>query len=238
MCGRFSLSVYQLDLVEEFGVQDIPPGYRQRYNIAPSQEVLAITVDADGAPRPAWLRWGLIPAWAKDPSIGNRMINARAETIADKPAFRHAFTHRRCLVLADGFFEWQRAGSRKVPIRVRLASGKPFALAGIAERWQPERQEAVESCAIVTTSASDFMKPIHDRMPVILGRRERERWLDPAAEREELLGVLRPYDGADLEAYPVSTLVNSPANDRPEVFEPADPEEDAEEETLALPGLG
>ncbi|HEV2131246.1 MAG TPA: SOS response-associated peptidase, partial [Longimicrobiaceae bacterium] len=173
----------------------------------------------EGAPRTVRLRWGLIPAWAKDPAIGNRMINARAETLAEKPAYRQAFAKRRCLVLADGFYEWQRVGGRKVPMRIRLASGRPFAIAGIAERWQPAGGEPVESCAIVTTAASTFMQPIHDRMPVILGRGERSRWLEPSTDTAELLELLQAASQSELDAYPVSLLVNSPANDRPGLIE-------------------
>ncbi len=222
MCGRFSLSISQLELVEEFGLADLHEDYQPRYNIAPTQEVLALVADADGDPWPVKLRWGLIPSWAQDPAIGNRMINARAETLAEKPAYRNAFAKRRCLVLADGFYEWQRVGGRKVPMRIRLASGRPFAIAGIAERWQHGRAEAVESCALVTTAANPFMQPIYDRMPVILDREERARWLDPRATSEELLQLAREGSHVDLDAYAVSTLANSPTSDGPEVIEPAE----------------
>jgi putative SOS response-associated peptidase YedK len=225
MCGRFTLVASKDELAEEFDLDDLPADWRPRYNVAPTQEVFALLAGADGARRSGWLRWGLIPAWAKDPAIGNRMINARAETLGERPAFRNAFAKRRCLVLADSFYEWQRMGGRKVPMRIRLASGRPFAIAGIAERWRPVGGEPLESCAIITTAANPFMQPIHDRMPVILDRAARSRWLDAGASAEELHALLEAGRSSDLEAYPVSLLVNSPANDRPEVIEPLPPTE-------------
>ncbi len=220
MCGRFSLGSTSLDLAAEFGLTDLPDDYSPSYNIAPTQPIWAVVADRAASLQAVKLRWGLIPSWAKDDTIGNRMINARAETIAEKPAYREAFARRRCLIIADGFYEWQRSGKAKVPMRIHLATGRPFALAGIWERWQPPGREPVHSCVIITTAASDFVRPIHDRMPVILGRAERKRWLDPAAQQSELLGLLRPYVGTDLSAYPISRLVNSPLHNGPEVVEP------------------
>jgi len=218
MCGRFSLGSPESELYEEFGL--LPPDdYRPRYNIAPSQDVLAVAGTGDAA-RLGRLRWGLVPAWAKDPSIGNRMINARAETLAEKPSFRDAFRRRRCLVLADGWYEWRREGSRKTPMRITLRSGRPFAFAGIWERWSPADAEPLLTCAIVTRAAVPAVAPVHDRMPLVLGPEERRHWLDPEADSAALQQLLRDEPAADLVAYEVSTRVNSPRNDDPECIEP------------------
>ena len=166
------------------------------------------------------MRWGLIPFWAKDYSIGNRMINARAETVDTSAAFRRAFERRRCLVVADGFYEWLKVGKARVPMRVALSSGEPFAFAGLWETWRSPEGEQVASCTIITTTPNAVMEPVHNRMPVILSRDAESEWLDmtgarPAAKLKELLV---PYAGQDLEVYEVSTLVNSPRNDTPEVM--------------------
>jgi putative SOS response-associated peptidase YedK len=220
MCGRYTLATSEAALQAEFGLDEIPADYRPRYNIAPSQEVLAVIRDGDRL-RAGWLRWGLIPFWAKDPSIGNRMINARAETLATKPAFRQAFERRRCLIIADGFYEWQAEGAVKVPYWIHREGRRPFAFAGLWDRWRPPEGEPIVSCAIVTTRATEALRPIHERMPVILPPGARERWLDPDAGREELMALLTPYPGADLAAHAVTTLVNSPRNDIPECIAPA-----------------
>jgi putative SOS response-associated peptidase YedK len=218
MCGRFSLKASPDDVQKWLGMPP-PPGYRARFNIAPLQEVLTLVADADGEAHPRLLRWGLVPFWAQDPAIGNRMINARAETVAEKPAYRSAFARRRCLVVADGFYEWQPRPQGKQPMRIRLASEAPFTFAGLWEQWGKGRNP-LETCTIITTVASGVMEPIHDRMPVILTGAERARWLDPRTPAEELGGMMRPYPGADLEAYPVSTLVNNPIHDAEECLAP------------------
>ena len=165
------------------------------------------------------MRWGLIPHWAKNASIGNRMINARAETVAEKPAFRDALRRRRCLVLADGFYESQRAGGAKRPMRIVMQSGEPFAFAGLRPVWKDSDGNRIPSCAIITTVANDLLAPIHDRMPVILPRDMEEFWLDPSIDGPRALGsVLNPYPDEEMEAFEVSTLVNSAANDGPEVI--------------------
>lgn len=217
MCGRFTLKAGPEEIQGAFGTAP-PPGYRPRYNIAPSQEVLAITAEEDGR-RARYLRWGLVPFWARDPAIGNRMINARGETLADKPAYRNAFAHRRCLVLADGFYEWQRRPEGKRPMRVRYRGERPFALAGLWERWGTGAHP-LETCTIVTTGPNALMEPIHDRMPVVLDGEGVEQWLRPDAPRDELLALLRPCPPDGLEVYEVSTLVNSPAHDLPECLDP------------------
>jgi putative SOS response-associated peptidase YedK len=224
MCGRFSLKTTPDTLERIFG-HAAPAGYGPRYNIAPTQHVLAI-VAGEGPERSAMLRWGLIPFWAKDPSIGNRQINARSESVREKPAFRNAFRQRRCLILADGFYEWQRRADGKRPMWIRPPDGQPFAFAGLWERWD-RGVEPVVSCTILTTDASPFMMPIHDRMPVILGEGARRAWLAEEAEESELLGLIAQVHELELQAHEVSTMVNSPANDLPECLDPIDPEPEA-----------
>jgi putative SOS response-associated peptidase YedK len=219
MCGRFTLSTSPDALQRAFPTLGIPPDYRPRYNIAPTQSVLAVRVE-EGEPRACWLRWGLVPFWAKDPAMGNRMINARAETVATKPSFRNAYRQRRCVVLADGYYEWMKVGPTKVPMRIRLPDDSPFTLAGLWERWAPSGGEPLETCTLITTAATPGVAAIHDRMPVILEEDARRRWLDPATPTGELGALLTGYDGV-LDAYAVSTVVNSPANDRPDCLVPA-----------------
>ena len=223
MCGRFSLKTTPDTLERIFG-HAVPPGYRPRYNVAPGQEVLAILSDADGE-RAAMPKWGLVPFWAKDPSIGNRMINARAETVADKPAFRDAFRRRRCLVLADGFYEWRRLPERKQPMWVQLQSGEPFAFAGLWERWD-RGQEPLQTCTILTTGANEFMRPIHERMPVILDGEVAAEWLASGTEDTRLHEIIEESRELPLQAHAVSTLVNRPANDLPECIAPITEEKD------------
>lgn len=223
MCGRFTLTAKPQAVADAFGLDEAPAELAPRWNIAPSQAVAAI---ANAAPRRlAWFRWGLVPSWAKDPAIGHRMINARAETAADKPSFRAAFRRRRCLVVADGFFEWRRDGRLKTPMHIRMRSHEPFAFAGLWEVWQPPGPPdtpPLRTCTILTTAPNDLVAPIHDRMPVILPRAAWDLWLDPDDPgRDALEPLLRPCPAAGMEAYPVSTLVNSPANDRPECIAPA-----------------
>jgi putative SOS response-associated peptidase YedK len=169
------------------------------------------------------MRWGLIPRWAKDPSIGNRMINARAETVASKPAFREAFQGRRCLLPADGFYEWKRCGARKQPMYLRMLDGRPFAFAGLWARWRPEGGEPVESCTILTTEPNELVADIHKRMPVILPPQDYGPWLDPETrDPARLSGMLQPYSAEEMIAYPVSTRVNRPEHDDPDCVEPVE----------------
>ena len=179
-----------------------PPEMVLRYNIAPTQAVAIVQIAAGTSVR-RWqmVRWGLIPSWAKDASIGNRMINARGETLADKPAFRAAFRRRRCLVPADGYFEWQKTGSVKQPYYIRLCDDRPFAMAGLWESWlNPTTNEPLQSCTIITTQANQLTQPIHDRMPVILDAADYELWLDPQLQDPERLGaLLRPFEGPRCE---------------------------------------
>ena len=204
---------------------EVPEELAPRYNIAPSQPVAVIA--NTGVNRVELYRWGLIPSWAKDPTIGDRMINARAETLAEKPAFRGIFRKRRCLVLADGFYEWkQEPGARgKTPMYIRMASGQPFAFAGLWDAWRPEEGDAIQSCAIVTTGPNQLMQMIHTRMPVILAPEAYPRWLDPAEQSpERLVGLLQPFPAEAMTAFPVSRYVNRPQNDSPECIVPASPD--------------
>ena len=219
MCGRFSLATDTEELALRFGFEGGGSPRLARFNIAPGQETL--TVVGDGSRNSArFMRWGLIPSWAKDASAGSRMINARAETIDARPAFRNAFERRRCLVLADGFYEWMKVGRRRTPVRVILRSGEPFAFAGLWETWRSPEDDVVASCAIVTTTPNAVLQPIHNRMPVILPREAESLWLDTGrASPDELRELLAPYPAADMEAYEVSNLVNSTGNDTPYVIE-------------------
>lgn len=224
MCGRFTLRSPAGVVAEEFGLLDVEP-LRPRYNIAPTQPVAVIrrSPKSRDAPRQlVMLRWGLVPSWAADPKIGNRLINARAETVAEKPAFRAALRRRRCLVAADGFFEWRRTGSAKQPYFIRRVDDRPFAFAGLWEIWEGPDHTLLESCALITTEANALMASIHDRMPVILSPDHYALWLDPAMEDpRQLLPLLRPCPSEAMVAHPVSTHVNDPRHDDPRCVVPA-----------------
>jgi putative SOS response-associated peptidase YedK len=213
MCGRFTLATPGQTIAEAFELSAAPE-LRPRYNIAPTQPVAAIRAAGAAGRELVMLRWGLIPSWAKDAAIGDRMINARGETVAEKPSFRAPLRSRRCLVLADGFFEWKREGERKQPYHIRMRDRRPFAFAGLWDRWAPPGGEPVESCTIVTTEPNELMAAIHDRMPVILPAAAHALWLDPAVrESERLQELLQPFDPDAMEAFSVSPRVNSPRND-------------------------
>ena len=236
MCGRYSLIADIGELQERFGFDGSELTHAPRYNVAPTQ--MALTVTNGSERRGSYMRWGLIPSWAKSASVGNRMINARAETVAEMPSFRTALQRRRCLVLADGFYEWQGKGSSRRPMRITMASGEPFAFAGLWDAWRDPKGEVVRSCAIITTSANESLSPIHDRMPVILPRELESLWLDhDIQDYAALAGILSPYpNDRALDAYEVSTLVNSPANDTPELVVPVGQAgADSEGSALRLP---
>ena len=219
MCGRFTLTSNLNDLQGRFDFETGNLDRRPQYNIAPTQQVL--TVVNDGGRRAELMRWGLIPFWAKDPKIGNRMINAVGETAATKPAFRAAFKKRRCLVLADGFFEWRRDGKQKIPTYIFLKSKEPFAFAGLWETWKAADGEVVKSCTIITTEPNEFVSPIHNRMPVILSGETEALWLDPMTEKSDTLTpLLIPSPPEYLDSYEVSDVVNSPKNSGPECIVP------------------
>jgi len=218
MCGRYALHTHPDIIVLQFGVAEAPQ-MKPRFNIAPTQEapVVRVRVDPEQKRELALLRWGLIPSWSKDPSIGARMINARAESVAEKPSFRNAFRRRRCLVPADGYYEWKVEAGRKQPYILQLASGEPFAMAGLWEQWRSPEGKLIETYAIVTTEATGTARQIHDRMPVILAQPEYEAWLCSADPGE----LLRPWAGAAFSARRVSPRVNSPRFDDPQCLDEA-----------------
>ncbi len=217
MCGRFLLLTSGRDVAEAFDLAG-PPELFPRYNVAPTQPVLAVRAGATGR-EAALLRWGLVPPWAKDAK--QAPINARSETAADKPTFRHAMRKRRCLVPADGFYEWAVVGGRKQPYCFRPPGERPWAFAGLWERWEGPGGP-VESCAILTTGANDLVQPVHDRMPVILPERHWPAWLDTGLQdAAELVPLLRPYPADAMRAYPVGLTVSNPRNDGPACLEQA-----------------
>ena len=197
------------------------PDWTARFNIAPTQPVPAIRQVRQGR-KPTLLRWGLVPSWAKDPSIGSRMINARGETVADKPSFRGPLRYRRCLIPADGFYEWAKGeGGTKQPYYVTLCEGRPFAFAGLWEHWEGLDGAAIESCTIITTQANEVLADIHERMPVILHRADYDRWLDPGfQDTNKLQQLLAPYPAHQMGRAAVSTFVNSPRNESAACIEP------------------
>jgi putative SOS response-associated peptidase YedK len=228
MCGRFTLRTQAAALVDQFGLplfenagNPTPP----RYNIAPTQPALAVRTAVDSGRRePVMLRWGLIPSWSKDPAIGNRMINARAETVAEKPSFRRAFRSRRCLIPADGYYEWQKTGGAKQPYFFHRPGDLPFAFAGLWEAWTDKAAaggEPIESFTIITTEPNDMAAAIHNRMPAILEESAYDLWLDTEVQdADRLYSLLKPVDDDFLIADPVSTFVNKPTNDGPQCIEP------------------
>ena len=221
MCGRFTLTVEPEDLEQAFPEFTFPTKYAARYNIAPSQPILALP--NDGTNKADFFVWGLIPSWAKDPSIGSRMINARAETLSEKPAFRSAYKYHRCLIFANGFYEWQaQPGMKnKIPHYIRLKSGAPFAFAGLWENWQSPDGSDIRSATIITTNSNEMMVKIHNRMPVILPSNAYTQWLDIAPQQPtRLQELLVPYAAGNMEVYPVSPLVNSPSNECAECIDP------------------
>ncbi|PIR21687.1 MAG: hypothetical protein COV44_11810 [Deltaproteobacteria bacterium CG11_big_fil_rev_8_21_14_0_20_45_16] len=214
MCGRFSTPDEEL-VIKKFGLK-LPDGYRRSFNVAPTQPVLTMVSKKELQLH----RWGLIPSWAKDSSIGNKMINARAETVAEKPAFRKPFAKRRCLVLAAGFYEWQRLNDTKRPHYIYAYDGDLITFAGIWDEWKIPEGELVRSACIITTAANDFIKPIHDRMPVVIRSEELDEWLNPDADPVKLTRLLRSPPDGFLKAHSVSKFVNHPRNDSEKCIEP------------------
>lgn len=220
MCGRYALYTDYAIILERFHIEESAVGegeYSPSYNIAPSQKVLAIVNDGTKN-RLGYLKWGLVPPWAKDQKIGYKMINARAETAAEKPSFRHAFKKKRCLIIADAFYEWQRTDEGKIPMLAKLKSGKPFAFAGLWETWQSPEGETVNTCTILTTQANRVMGTIHDRMPVMLSEEGEKLWLDPQQDPQVLEELLKPFDSEEMETFEVSDAVNSPKHNGPELI--------------------
>jgi putative SOS response-associated peptidase YedK len=217
MCGRYTLKTPAGVLTERFDIEESSTSITSSYNIAPTQQVATVLAE-NGKRKLEMLHWGLIPSWAKDPKVGNRMINARAETVAEKPSYRKAFQERRCLIVADGFYEWQKTDNGKQPFYIRMEDESPFAFAGLWESWQNGRE--IRSATIITTDANDVVGPIHNRMPVILHPEDYALWLDPGFdEKEPLTTLLKPYSAEAMEAYPVSRRANSPSNNEPSCIE-------------------
>jgi putative SOS response-associated peptidase YedK len=220
MCGRFTRTAATKETLADLFQLTDPPGLLPLFNIAPTQPVAAVRIVPGGQDRElVALRWGLVPAWADDLKIGYKMINARSETVATKPSFRAAFKSRRCLIAADGYFEWAKQGGKKQPWYYRLKDGKLFAFAGLWEHWQPPEGEPVESCTILTAAANDLARPVHDRMPVIMDPADFGQWLDPTEKPGPLQALLRPYPAEEMEAYPVTTFVNNPRHEGPRCVE-------------------
>lgn len=222
MCGRFTLLTPAPLVADTFQLPAAPP-LEPRCNVAPTQPVFAVRRPAGAAAREGvFLRWGLIPSWARDPAIGHKLLNARAETVADKPSFRTALQRRRCLIPADGFYEWQTIGGKKQPIRFRRADGALFAFAGLWERGTGPEGGPVETCTIVTTAANDTVRPIHDRMPVILPPAVYDEWLDPTLTDATRLGrLMQPWTASPMRAEPANPWLNNPRNEGPACLLPA-----------------
>ncbi len=221
MCGRFTQAqIAELDreVFKLLSVPRLPP----RYNVAPTQDVAVVREGGRGKGRSVDLvRWGLIPAWAKDPTIGSRLINARAETLAVKPAFESAFRYRRCLIPSDGFYEWEKTPRGKQPHYIRMRDGRVFAYAGLWERWEDPGHDPIETCTIITTDANELVAPIHDRMPAIVRPERYDEWLDPAhRDPRSLRPLLTAYPAEEMASHPVSTYVNRPEHDGPACIEP------------------
>ena len=222
MCGRFTLTINPAEQEEPFNNYTFPEKFAPRFNIAPTQPILAIPNDDKFTA--AFFVWGLIPMWAKDPSIGNRLINARAETLPEKPAFRGSLKYKRCLILADGFYEWKTVEGKKskTPFFIHMKDRKPFAFAGLWDSWNSPEGSQIKSCTIITTEPNELMSLLHNRMPVILHPRDYDKWLNPSPQTpDQLMPLLKPFPADAMDAYPVTPLVNKPANDIPELVVPA-----------------
>ncbi len=217
MCGRYTITESPNELAARFRAALGGVGFVPRYNAAPTQ-MLPVVIDEDGR-RLALMRWGLIPSWAKDESIGNRLINARADSVTSKPSFRNSFKRRRCLVPADGFYEWLKEGKAKSPVRVTPQQGGIVAFAGLWDRWKSEDGREVLSFTIITTEANEQARRVHDRMPLMLPRDREDAWLDPGADATDLQSILGTPVQAQLQLTPVSTRVNSPKNDDASLIE-------------------
>lgn len=222
MCGRFT-SLLSPELLKSVYNVNIPAGLslEPRYNIAPSQPVMIIRQQLDGSRELAHVNWGLIPSWSKEPSTGHSLINARSETVTEKPSFRSAYRHRRCIVPANGYYEWQKTGDKsKQPWYITSPNGTPLSFAGLWEHWQSPDGSEIETFAILTTHANELTYPIHDRMPVILQTDSLSQWLSHSSKLDELSKLLQPFPSVMLDCYAVNTLVNNPRNNGPELISP------------------
>ncbi|MFS0574776.1 SOS response-associated peptidase [Sporosarcina sp. 179-K 3D1 HS] len=222
MCGRFTLFAPYYEIIKRFDIESAfeESDYIPSYNIAPSNQVAAIINDGQKN-RLGYLKWGLVPPWAKDEKIGYKMINARAETVAEKPSYRNAFKKRRCILPADSFYEWQRKEGNKIPMRIKLKDDGLFAIAGLWESWKKPDGSMLYTCTAITTEPNVLVKPIHDRMPVILRKEDEAAWLNPSNQDIHFLGnMLKPFDEEQMEAYIVSSDVNSPKNNKESLIAP------------------
>lgn len=225
MCGRFTLSASPEELEELFDLPEAPI-VTPRYNIAPTQPVGVVRIDPQSKAREwTFMQWGLVPSWAKDPGIGAQLINARAETVQEKPSFRSAFKRRRCLVPASGFYEWQRLEKGKQPYYITMSDGSPFAIAGLWEHWEGNDGSALSTCTLLTTDPNELMEKLHNRMPVIVAPEDYAMWLGNGSEEspaalDQLRHLLRPYPAAHMKAYPISTFVNTVRNEGAQCIEP------------------
>ena len=221
MCGRYTQHHTGAEVSERFELRELPLDMDPQFNVAPTQTVAVVT--EDGTRALEGMKWGLVPPWAKDPSIGSRLINARAETLGEKPAFRQALKQRRCLIPADGFYEWVKMGTTKQPMHIRRRDGELFAFAGLWEEWRSPEGWPLRSCTIITVAANELVAPIHDRMPAMLLPEDEALWLDHGVTAtERVLPVLRPYPAVEMEAYPVSPRVNKAGVNDPECVRRAD----------------
>lgn len=221
MCGRFTLVTPFMAITERFHAS-APRNLLPRYNIAPGQDVLCVIRDEKN--RIELLRWGLIPSWSKDPAVGNRLINARADTVAEKPSFRNAFAKRRCLVVADGFYEWPKTAKGKVPVYITLKTKGLFGIAGLYDIWTAPDGQEIRTCTIITIDSNDLVRPFHDRMPVILPRDAEDRWLNLGEQDcKQLQSLLKPYPAEEMNAYVVTPFVNNTRHDAPDCITPASP---------------
>lgn len=221
MCGRYTQTADARTLAGRFRLAKVGVDVRPRWNMAPGQEAPVVVLE--GGRKLGLYRWGLVPSWAKDPSAGFKMINARADSVAEKPAFRGPFQRRRCLIPADGFYEWRKAGKAKVPVRFTRADGAPFAFAGLWDEWRSPEGDVLRSYTVLTTEANALVSAVHDRMPVILTEEGEAAWLDPAASQADLRPLLSPFAPAAMTAREASSRVNSPRNDDPGLLTPDEP---------------
>lgn len=220
MCGRYTITLDLDTILAQLNLELPDFGFEARFNIAPTQRLPVITSDDPHGLQ--LFKWGLVPFWAKNPAIGNKMINARGETVDSKPAFRSAFKSRRCLAIADGFYEWKKSPTGKIPHHIHLKSREAFTIAGLWESWEDPEGKPLRTFTLITTTPNALMADIHDRMPVIIGPQDRALWLDPEASPEALKALIKPLEDGLLEADPVSTKVNSPRNEGPELLSPPD----------------
>lgn len=237
MCGRYELHTHPAAIALAFGLAHAPE-ISSRYNIAPMTEVPVVRMNAHHERELVWLRWGLVPRRAKDPSIGSKMINARGETLAQRQSFRMAYRRHRCLLPADGFYEWMavpgNAPARKQPVHISMKDGRPFGLAGLCERWLSPEGEVLDTCAIITTAANALLRPMHERMPMIVAPKDYARWLDPANAAVD--DLVTPFPAERMSCHPVSTRVNAVRNDDPALIERVETVA-ADDETEAPPSL-